>query len=29
MTEGERIKKVRKENKMTLEQFGNILGLRS
>ncbi len=27
MTEGERIKKVRKENKMTLEQFGNILGV--
>lgn len=27
MTEGERIKKIRKENKMTLEQFGNKLGV--
>lgn len=25
MTEGERIKLIRKENQMTLEQFGNIL----
>lgn len=27
MTEGERIKKIRTENKMTLEQFGNKLGV--
>ena len=27
MTEGERIKEVRKKNRMTLEQFGNILGV--
>lgn len=27
MTEGERIKQIRKENHMTLEQFGNILGV--
>ena len=27
MTEGERIKKIRKEHQMTLEQFGNILGV--
>ncbi len=27
MTEGERIKQIRKENRMTLEQFGNILGV--
>ena len=27
MTEGERIKLIRKENQMTLEQFGNILGV--
>lgn len=27
MTEGERIKQIRKENLMTLEQFGNILGV--
>lgn len=27
MTESERIKKIRKENKMTLEQFGNKLGV--
>lgn len=27
MTEGERIKQIRKENKMTLEQFGNLLGV--
>lgn len=27
MTEGERIKLIRKENHMTLEQFGNILGV--
>lgn len=27
MTEGERIKQIRKEHQMTLEQFGNILGV--
>lgn len=27
MTEGERIKEIRKENRMTLEQFGNVLGV--
>ena len=27
MTEGERIKQIRKDNCMTLEQFGNILGV--
>lgn len=27
MTEGERIRQIRKENRMTLEQFGNILGV--
>lgn len=27
MTEGERIKEIRKENKMTLEQFGKKLGV--
>ena len=27
MTEGERIKQIRKDNHMTLEQFGNILGV--
>lgn len=27
MTEGERIKQIRKEQEMTLEQFGNILGV--
>ena len=27
MTEGERIKQIRKNNGMTLEQFGNILGV--
>lgn len=27
MTEGERIKQIRKENHMTLDQFGNILGV--
>ncbi len=27
MTEGERIKQIRKENRMTLEQFGKILGV--
>ncbi|MDE6052685.1 MAG: helix-turn-helix transcriptional regulator [Lachnospiraceae bacterium] len=27
MTEGERIKQIRKENRLTLEQFGDILGV--
>lgn len=27
MTEGERIKQIRKNNGMTLEQFGDILGV--
>lgn len=27
MTEGERIKQIRKDNRLTLEQFGNIIGV--